>query len=123
MDRPRKRPASPIHVRIWTTVRRIPRGRVATYGQIAALSGHPGQPRLVGYALHSLPPGLNVPWHRVVNARGEISTRATAIVTGEEQIQQALLEQEGIRFLSAGRLDLASYQWRPRHPLKVSRKA
>jgi methylated-DNA-protein-cysteine methyltransferase-like protein len=107
---------SPLYVQIWETVRKIPRGRVATYGQIAALSGRPGQPRLVGYALHSLPAGWKVPWHRVINARGEISTRATALFTGEEMVQQTLLEREGVCFVSPGRLDLARYQWRPRPP-------
>ncbi len=116
MERPRPRAYSPLYQRIWETVRRIPRGRVATYGQVAMLAGRPGQPRLVGYALHSLPEGVNVPWHRVINAKGEISTRATAIVTGEEMIQQVLLEREGVRFLSPGRLDLTRYQWRPRLP-------
>jgi methylated-DNA-protein-cysteine methyltransferase related protein len=105
---------SPLYRRIWETIRKIPRGRVATYGQIAALSGHPRQPRLVGYALHSLPESVKVPWHRVINARGEISTRAMALASGEELLQQQLLEAEGIEFIAPGRLDLARYQWRPR---------
>ncbi|MBD3162880.1 MAG: hypothetical protein GF346_10755, partial [Candidatus Eisenbacteria bacterium] len=57
------RPVSPLYRRIWETVNRIPPGRVATYGQIATLAGLPGQPRLVGYALHRLPEGSPVPWH------------------------------------------------------------
>ncbi len=68
---------SALYGAIWDAVRRIPRGRVATYGQIAALAGRPGQPRLVGYALHHLPEGSKVPWHRVVNAQGKISWRPT----------------------------------------------
>ena len=59
--------------KIWATAKRVPKGRVATYGQIAALAGFPRQARLVGYALHSLPEKSDVPWHRVINARGEIS--------------------------------------------------
>jgi len=94
MKKPEKRPpelrASALYRQIWDTVRRIPRGRVATYGQIAALIGHRRQARLVGYALHSLPEGLAVPWHRVVNSKGEISLRATSIVSGEEQIGGSL---------------------------------
>ena len=58
------------HNRIFEVVRRIPAGRVLTYGDVAALAGLPGHARLVGYALHALPPGTTVPWHRVINARG-----------------------------------------------------
>jgi methylated-DNA-protein-cysteine methyltransferase related protein len=114
VERPSVRAYSPLYRRIWETIQRIPRGRVATYGQIAALAGHPGQPRLVGYALHRLPAGVKAPWHRVINAKGEISARAVAIVGGEESLQQKLLEEEGIVFIAPGRLDLACYQWRPR---------
>ena len=118
MKKPEKRPpelrASALYRQIWDTVRRIPRGRVATYGQIAALIGHRRQARLVGYALHSLPEGLAVPWHRVVNSKGEISLRATSIVSGEEQIQRTLLESEGVCCDGNGRLDLVRYRWIPR---------
>ncbi|MDQ3283053.1 MAG: MGMT family protein, partial [Acidobacteriota bacterium] len=62
--------------RIWSVVRRIPRGRVATYGQIAELADLEGPARQVGYALHNLPEPSDVPWHRVINARGEISPRS-----------------------------------------------
>jgi len=99
---------------IWAVVRRIPRGRVATYGQIALLAGQPGQPRLVGYALHSLPENSGVPWHRVINARGMVSTRAASAGGFTEPLQQAMLRQEGIFFDSHGRLDLSEYRWRPR---------
>lgn len=97
------------HPRIHRIVARIPRGRVATYGQVARLAGFAGQARLVGYALHALPAFTPVPWQRVVNARGEISTR------GEHaKRQRRLLEREGIRFDSRGRIPLAEFQWRPR---------
>lgn len=56
---------------IWTAVCRIPRGKVSSYGQIASLAGFPGQPRLAGYALHNIPPGSDIPWHRVLNAQGK----------------------------------------------------
>ena len=97
--------------RIYTVVRRIPRGRVATYGQVAALAGLPGHARQVGYALHALPDGTRLPWHRVINARGEVSLRRTP---GPELSQRMLLEREGIRFDSRGRVDLDVCGWRAR---------
>ena len=93
--------------RIWETVRHIPRGKVATYGEIAEQSGLPGQPRLVGYALHNLPDGLDVPWHRVINARGMISLRKK---TRGHARQRKLLEQEGITFRN-DRIDFATFGW------------
>ncbi len=95
-------------------MRRIPRGRVATYGQIAALAGLSGHARQVGYALHALPDGTDVPWHRVMNAKGEVSRRASA---GYEHVQRALLESEGVRFGPHGRVAMERYCWRarPRH--------
>lgn len=98
-----------LHRRIHDVVSQIPRGRIATYGQIARLAGLLGQARLVGYALHALPAGTSVPWQRVVNAQGAISTRS-----GHATPQRRLLEGEGIRFDSRGRIPLASFQWRPR---------
>lgn len=96
---------------IYTVVRRIPRGRVATYGQVASLAGLPGHARQVGYALHALPDGTAVPWHRVVNAAGRLSLRA---VPGGELTQQLLLAREGVRLDARGRLPLAQLQWKPR---------
>ena len=96
---------------IWATVRRIPRGRVATYGQIAGLAGLDGHARQVGYALHNLPEGSGVPWHRVVNARGEISLRTAG---DSHELQRKLLEAEGVAFDARGRLDLAKYRWKRR---------
>lgn len=95
------------HARIYGVVRDIPRGRVATYGQVAALAGFAGQARLVGYALAALPSTTGAPWHRVVNARGRISRRATP---GYEAMQRALLEAEGIAF-SDDAIALARWQW------------
>lgn len=97
--------------RIYTVVRRIPKGRVATYGQVARLAGLAGHARQVGYALHALPDGTLVPWHRVVNASGRISTRA---VRGGELVQQLLLEREGVHLDARGRLPLTRVQWKPR---------
>lgn len=106
-------PAPTGHARIWAVVRRIPRGRVATYGQVAALAGLARQPRMAGYALHALPAGSRVPWHRVINARGEVSPRSDP---GDERLQRTLLEREGVRFDGRGRVDLARFRWRPREP-------
>jgi methylated-DNA-protein-cysteine methyltransferase related protein len=92
-------------------VRRIPRGRVATYGQVAALAGLRGQARLVGYAMHALPIGSKVPWQRVINARGMVSVRRGG--TGAELNQRFLLEREGVRFDQRGRVSLERYRWKP----------
>lgn len=96
---------------IYRVVRRIPRGRVASYGQVATLAGLPRQARLVGYALHALPDEREVPWQRVINARGQISVRRFG---GSEDLQRRLLEEEGVRFDARGRVDLARFRWRPR---------
>ena len=93
---------------IYAVVRRIPAGRVATYGQVAALAGLPGFARQVGYALHNLSADTVVPWHRVVNAKGEISRRS---IPGWETDQQLRLEREGVEFDSRGRVDLTSRRW------------
>jgi methylated-DNA-protein-cysteine methyltransferase-like protein len=94
---------------IYAIVRRIPRGRVATYGQIAELAGLPGHARQVGYALHALPAGTALPWHRVLNARGALSLRREP---GADLTQRLLLEREGIRFDARGRVDLSKVRWR-----------
>jgi methylated-DNA-protein-cysteine methyltransferase-like protein len=93
-------------------VARIPRGRVATYGQVARLAGLPGQARLIGYALAALREGSRLPWHRVVNARGRISARRSG--GPEAAIQRALLERERVRFGANGEIRLEKYRWRPR---------
>ena len=96
---------------IWSTVRRIPRGRVATYGQIAELAGLDGHARQVGYALHNLPERSDVPWHRVINARGEISPRSAG---DSHELQRLLLEAEGVEIDLRGRIDLQRFRWRKR---------
>lgn len=110
-----RRPARPAAKTGWAdvhaVVRRIPRGRVATYGQVAGLAGIPGHARQVGYALHALGPDTDVPWQRVINARGGISPRAEPWAAA---LQRRLLEREGVRFDARGRVDLARYAWRPR---------
>jgi methylated-DNA-protein-cysteine methyltransferase-like protein len=86
----------------------IPRGQVATYGQIAAYLGNPRGARTVGWALGSLPEGLDVPWHRVVNAQGRISGPPHGQRASE---QRAMLDEEGIAFDDTGRIDIARYSW------------
>ena len=97
--------------RIYRVVARIPRGRVATYGQVADLAGLPRQARLVGYALNVLPPEIDLPWHRVVNARGQVSLRTSGL--DHEDLQTQLLQREGVKFV-AGTISLALFRWRPR---------
>jgi methylated-DNA-protein-cysteine methyltransferase-like protein len=87
----------------------IPKGRVATYGQIAELARIPRQARRVGYALSALPDGSPIPWHRVLNAKGEISIRSHAA----ETLQRRLLRTEGVTF-DRGKVSLARFQWRPK---------
>ena len=96
---------------IYAVVRRIPKGRVATYGQIATLAGMPKHARLVGYALRNTPPNRRLPWHRVVNAQGKVSQRSRS---GSEGVQYTLLEDEGIEFDERGKIDLERFQWKPR---------
>ncbi len=100
--------------RIYAVVRKIPKGRVATYGQVAALTGFRGQARMVGYALHALPSGARVPWQRVINAAGRISERADPRAALR---QRELLEAEGVTFDERDRISLQRYRWRPRTPI------
>lgn len=100
---------------IYAVVARVPKGRVATYGQVAALSRLPRQARLVGYALAALPAGTRLPWHRIVNAKGQVSVRRNGF--GHEQLQTQRLGREGVRFLD-GRIPLACYRWVPRLPAR-----
>ena len=103
--------SSETYQRIYAVVRRIPKGRVATYGQVAELAGMAGHARQVGYALHALRSGSDVPWHRVINAKGEVSRRAEPL---DEEIQRCMLESEGLARDMRGRFPLKQYQWQPR---------
>ena len=95
--------------RVYALVRRIPKGRVMTYGQIATLIESRLSPRAVGWAMHGCPPG--VPWQRVVNASGGTSTdRLPDMPPG---LQRAILEAEGVAFRPNGTLDLKRYRWVP----------
>src|SRR5512137_1894175 len=97
---------------VWLIVRRIPAGRVMTYGQIAALIGHRLSPVGVGWAMRASPP--DVPWQRVVNAQGGCSTdRSGELPPG---LQRSLLEAEGVEFDAGGTLALERYRWQPEGP-------
>ncbi|KGJ87513.1 MGMT family protein [Thalassotalea sp. ND16A] len=95
--------------RIWATVKAIPRGKVASYGQIADLAGLPGKARLVGRALGFAPKDLAVPWQRVINSQGKIS-----FPPGSEYFekQKGLLQSEEVVVLN-GRIKLKQFQWQP----------
>lgn len=104
-------PSTGSYQRIYAVVRRIPVGRVATYGQVATLAGLDGHARQVGYAMHALPEHTTVPWHRVINAKGEVSLRG---IQGTDVRQRFLLEEEGVEFDWRGRVSLQRFGWKPR---------
>jgi methylated-DNA-protein-cysteine methyltransferase-like protein len=93
----------------YAVARQIPVGRVTTYGAVAAEAGLPGLARQVGYAMAALPDVHDVPWHRVINAKGEVSRRTGG--SAFEQIQRNLLEAEGIAFDAQARVDLNRFGW------------
>ena len=105
--------AAELYERVWATVKRIPRGRVATYGQIAALAGMPRHARQAGYALAATPANKKIPWHRVINAQGKISLRLKHWESGCDDLQRILLEAEGVQFDSTGKVDLKRFRWQP----------
>ncbi|MDO4538781.1 MAG: MGMT family protein [Coriobacteriales bacterium] len=93
---------------VYELVRQIPRGRVASYGQVARMVGSPRNARFVGYALHVNPePGV-IPCHRVVFKDGHL---APGFAFGGPDAQRELLEAEGVAFLDDGRVDMSRYQW------------
>jgi len=99
--------------KIYRLVLRIPRGRVMTYGQIARLLEERYSPRLVGWAMHATPRDeRNIPWHRVINSRGGISTGR--VILAEPERQRLMLEAEGVVFDARGHCDMSVYQWSPR---------
>ena len=100
--------------KIYDVVRQIPVGKVATYGQVAELAGLIGKPRVVGYALYRVVTDSDIPWHRVINATGEVSR--SALRDGNDDLQQLLLAEEGIVFIK-GKVDLRRYRWRPNFTL------
>lgn len=99
-----------IHQDIFQVVALIPYGKVATYGQIAALAGFPRHARLVGYALNRLDADSDLPWHRVINSQGKLSLQI--LDEQADNIQKIKLEQEGVVFIGE-RVNLKVYQWQP----------
>jgi methylated-DNA-protein-cysteine methyltransferase related protein len=91
---------------VWQLVKKVPHGKVATYGQIARLAGIEGQARFVGYALHGLKQTPGIPWHRVINSQGKISLSGLPA-----KRQRRLLEMEKIIFSPSGKIDLKIFQW------------
>ncbi len=96
-----------LYERIYDVVRPVPAGRVASYGQIAAIFGR-CTPRSVGFAMASVPAGSDVPWHRILNGKGEISFRPGS---DGHDVQRAMLEAEGVVFDERGRTDLKTFGW------------
>ena len=96
--------------RIYAVVRQIPRGYVASYGQVAALAGNPRWARVVGYALHVNPDPDGIPCYRVVTRDGRTSP---AFAFGGRDVQRTMLEADGVQFLPDGRVDMARFGWQP----------
>ena len=94
--------------RVFEIVRRIPRGRVMTYGQIAAILGEGYTPRTIGFVMHAS--GNKIPWHRVINSQGACSTGRVVLPSDK---QQRMLEREGVKFNDRNRCDLERYLWIP----------
>ncbi len=95
-----------VYQRIYAVVRRIPRGSVASYGRIARMVGCPA--RQVGYAMAAASPAQGIPWHRIINSRGEISARKNG---GGDDAQKQKLLREGVIFAQNGRVDFAQFGW------------
>lgn len=98
---------SETYIKIWETVKKIPKGKVASYGQVANKAGLGNNARMVGYAMHCLPENSDIPWHRVINVQGRISLSE---IDNSYQIQKMLLEKEGIKFVNE-RIDLNKFGW------------
>ena len=101
------------YARIYAVIKKIPKGKVATYGQIAALAGIPRGARQVGTALRSTPDNAKLPWQRVINAQGRISLRLKDWESGGDDYQRVLLEGEGIAISAEGKIDLQRFRWAP----------
>jgi methylated-DNA-protein-cysteine methyltransferase-like protein len=99
---------SGFYERVYRLVRQVPPGRVTSYGAIACMLGHPRAARAVGWALHGLPEGTDVPWHRVINSQGRISTSCRE---HSADLQRVLLEAEGVEFDERGYVDWQQFGW------------
>jgi methylated-DNA-protein-cysteine methyltransferase-like protein len=105
--------------RVYKIVRKIPRGRVMTYGQIAYILGEGYTPRTVGFVMHGADEN-KTPWHRVINSQGRCSTGGVVLPADK---QQRLLEREGVKFDASGRCDLETFIWHPDHKKKEKTEA
>jgi methylated-DNA-protein-cysteine methyltransferase-like protein len=103
--------------RVYEVVRQVPEGKVVSYGQVAAMLGAPHAARTVGWALHALPADSDVPWHRVINARGRISTSCQE---HDASVQQQMLEAEGVVFDARGYVNLKRFRWEGLTPWEVA---
>ena len=112
-----KEPDPKYRERVYRIVRRIPRGRVMTYGQIAYMLGEGYTPRTVGFVMHNSDD--RTPWHRVINSQGRCST-TKVVLPGDKQ--QRMLEHEGVKF-EGGRCDLETYLFQPRRRRTLKREA
>ncbi len=99
---------------VYAAVKKIPRGKVATYGQIALLAGMPRAARQMGYALRATPANIKIPWHRVINAQGRVSMRLHEWQSGGDDFQRVLLESEGVEFSAEGKINLKKFRWQPK---------
>jgi len=113
----KRAPVEKYRERVYKIVRRIPRGRVMTYGQIAYMLGEGYTPRTVGFVMHGADES-ETPWHRVINSQGKCSTGRIVLPPDK---QQRLLEREGVKFDAAGRCDLEEFLWKPKR--KAIRKS
>jgi methylated-DNA-protein-cysteine methyltransferase-like protein len=102
--------AASFYERVYAAVRKVPRGSVVTYGQVALYLGSPAAARAVGYALSNLPGQNDVPWWRVINAAGSISLKGRGAAA---DLQRQILESEGVHFDPEGHIDLNRYRWWP----------
>ncbi len=102
--------------RVYRVVRRIPSGRVLAYGDVARMLEHPHAARTVGWALGSLPEGSGVPWQRVINSEGRVSTSHQE---DGVNLQRALLEAEGVEFDESGRVDWERFGWAGPSPQEI----
>ena len=105
----KQKPDRQYRERVYKIVRRIPRGRVMTYGQIAYILGQGYTPRTVGFVMHGADE-KKTPWHRVINSQGRCSTGRVVLPADK---QQRMLEAEGVKFTAAGRCDLETFIWQP----------
>ncbi|MEL7085404.1 MAG: MGMT family protein [Cyanobacteria bacterium J06597_1] len=101
--------SKPLYEKIYATVRLIPYGKVTTYGQVARVAGYPGYARQVGYALFRLDKDTDVPWQRVINSKGEISS--SPMRYGGDDLQRQILMDEGVTFNDRNKIDLATFGW------------